>query len=129
MINREDVKKDPSNGQHWMPILEEVELFFEPINPELSDEDIILANKTIDISQVLYGDAIKYIDHWVDRNKEGVGIEHELHSILLNTMLGHTTICIHFIDDHESLWWVRFANPSDGRIGEYWPQEFGRKQL
>ena len=129
MINRDSIKKDPTNDKYWIPILDGVGVYFEQSKSEPNQKAIDLVNGTIDVLETLYREAIKYIDIWVDRTKEGVGTENELHSIYLDVEEGYTTLEIHFYDDHESLWWVRFANPSERRIGGYWPQEFGRKQM
>ena len=129
MIDRDNIKKDPTSGEYWIPVLDGVGVYFAQSKIEPNNEALGLVNSTIDILETLHIEAIKYINIWVDRTKDGVGTDNDLHSVCLDVEGGYTTIEIHFYDDDESLWWVRFANPSERRIGGYWPQEFGRKQM
>ena len=128
MIDRIDLKQEPSCGRYWTSVLNGSELFFEPIHRAPDDDELNFANTTLSCIENLYKEAIDYIDVWVDRSKEGVGLENELHSIFINKESGYTKLEIHFVEDDESLWWVHFTNPEEKK-NSYWPQEFGRKQM
>jgi hypothetical protein len=124
-----------SGTKFWWQLLEDdLEVFIDSNGEEPTDDQITMAQESLDKIEVISAQALDYIDVWVDRTREGTGTENWLSALFILPSTrrgGQTKIQFGFTDDQDSKWWVLFNNPVPpfpGGKPRYHPIAFGREQ-
>ena len=131
-INR--LKPEEETSLWWIRLENETELFIDSNGNKPTPGEIEVAEASLAKIDELCIEALKYIDIWVDRSREGIGTDNWLSSIYIYPHTrkgGQTKIQFGFTDDTDSKWWVLFNNPVPPYPGgkpRFHPIAFGREQ-
>ena len=134
MLNPEKFRPESGTSFWWQLLEDDIELFIDSNGEKPTKNDIDLASSVLEKIPNLSDQALKYIDIWVDRTREGTGTDNWLSAIFVlphTRRGGQTKVQFGFTDDTDSKWWVLFNNPVPPYPGgkpRYHPIAFGREQ-